>query len=210
MEWIIQNKHWIFSGVGVALVAALISVIKWVVKNKNIELNDLRKENSELRVKKENSIYLSEEVAGKVFVTAPMASVNKADYTSIRGLVVNAVSILKELKGVKEVYCPLLDIGTYQDFESVEVSIIKEFRQMKESSHFVFICPKRLTSSLLIEMGYAIALNKKTYIYCRSRASLPYMLRQADRAMKHIEIQECKDEESILERLEGLVINNDF
>ena len=74
---------------------------------------------------------------------------------------------------------------------------------LKESEHYVFILPKKVASSILMEIGYAIALSKNTLIFTHGRKSLPYMLQQADKAIPNIRIYEYKEFKEVLSLVKG-------
>lgn len=160
------------------------------------------------KIKEElNSKYISAEIKifpehitelkrDKIFIGSPMASVREDTYESIRKDALALKSVLEGC-GFEDVYYPG-EVIQGIDWDGQEKAILNDFKLLKESEHYVFIFPKKVTSSILMEMGYAIALSKNTLIFTHSRKSLPYMLQQADKAIPNIRIYEYKDFSEIL------------
>ncbi len=127
-------------------------------------------------------------IKGKVFVGVPMASVDPNEYKTYREHAVRIKKALKKFDGIKDVYCPCENIKDVGCFDGIEKAIHDDFRILKESEHYIFMYPKKITSSILLEMGYAIALSKKTTIFAKNLKDLPYMLERADKAISNIRI----------------------
>jgi hypothetical protein len=134
---------------------------------------------------------------GKVFVGIPMASATPDEYPKYRDQALSIKEVLINHAGVSEVYCPcehIMDVGS---FEGIEKSINDDFQILKESEHYIFVYPCKIASSILVEMGYAIALSKHTTIFARNRKDLPFMLEQADVAISNIKIYDYNDIDDI-------------
>jgi hypothetical protein len=128
---------------------------------------------------------------GKVFIGAPMASIDEKNYIELREICLTIQSILSSFNGISEVYYPGNQIHGQSEFDGETVAIIKDFKMLKESEFYLFIYPQKVVTSVLCEMGYAIATMKNTVIFVkRNRKSLPYMLKQADKAISNLKIYE--------------------
>lgn len=138
----------------------------------------------------------------KIFIGSPMASVKEDTYEDIRKDVLKLKKVLIDECGFQDVYYPG-EVIKGIDWEGQEKAILNDFKTLKESEHYVFVYPKKVTSSILMEMGYAIALSKNTLIFTQSRKSLPYMLQQADKAIPSIRIYEYKEFSEILSLVKG-------
>jgi hypothetical protein len=46
MEWLSENKEWVFSGIGVVAITLLLSFIIWIVKKKNTESGIIQNQTS--------------------------------------------------------------------------------------------------------------------------------------------------------------------
>lgn len=136
--------------------------------------------------------HITELKKNKIFIGSPMASVKEETYGSIRKDVLDLKKVLENDCGFEDVYYPGQDLNGI-DWDGQEKAILNDFKLLKESEHYVFIFPKKVTSSILMEMGYAIALSKNTLIFTHGRRSLPYMLQQADKAISSIRIYIYKD-----------------
>jgi len=101
--------------------------------------------------------------------------------------------------GAKEVYCPCEEIQNRGQFDGYKRAILMDFKILKESEHYVFIYPAPINGSILVEMGYAIALSKNTTIFTRKIDYLPFMLKMANIAIPNLEIYEYENVAQIIE-----------
>lgn len=143
-------------------------------------------------------------IKGKVFVGVPMASVDANEYRAYRDHAVRIKKALLEHTSVKDVYCPCENIKDVGCFDGIEKAIHDDFRILKESEHYIFVYPKQITSSILLEMGYAIALSKKTTIFAKNVKDLPFMLKRADKAISNIRIYPYET----IEDIENIINSN--
>ena len=119
----------------------------------------------------------------KIFIASPMASVGEEAYAKIRKDVLELKRTLEEECGFDNVYYPGQDLEGV-NWDGIEDATRYDFEQLKESEHYILIFPERATSSILVEVGYAIALSKNILIFTNGRDLLPYMLKKADKAIK--------------------------
>lgn len=139
---------------------------------------------------------------GKVFVGVPMASAGEKEYTTYKECALKVKKAILEHAGAKEVYCPCEAIPDSGRFDGYKKAIYEDFKILKESEHYVFIYPEKLASSILVEMGYAIALSKNTTIFAKSISQLPFMLRRADSVLSNIEIHKYQEDDDIVRIIE--------
>lgn len=136
--------------------------------------------------------HITELKKNKIFIGSPMASVREETYEDIRKDVLELKAALINDCGFNDVYYPG-EVIVGIDWDGQEKAILNDFKCLKESEHYIFVFPKKVTSSILMEMGYAIALSKNTLIFTHGRKSLPYMLQQADKAIPNIRIYEYRE-----------------
>lgn len=136
---------------------------------------------------------------GKVFIGVPMASADDKEYAEYKDCALRVKQALIDYTGAKEVYCPSESIPDRGKFEGYKKAIIKDFQILKESEHYVFIYPKNINSSILVEMGYAIALSKNTTIFAKNKKDLPFMLKKADTVIHNLEIYEYVETDDIID-----------
>ena len=59
-----------------------------------------------------------------------------------------------------KIFCAALDVYKKGEFDSSTDSISKGLYGIPNCDCFVFVYPQKIASSVLIELGYALALNK--------------------------------------------------
>lgn len=118
-----------------------------------------------------------------VFISAPMASIGNDAYQELRAEIFNIKEVLIEM-GFSNVICPVLDIADTASFEGKTKAIKDNFTNLKQVDSMVVIYPQQLPSSILVEIGYGIALCKRMVIFYREK--LPYILEDAGESIEHI------------------------
>ena len=79
----------------------------------------------------------------------------------------------------------------------------QNFVKLKECEYLIVVYPKPLPSSVLVEIGYAIALSKKIIIFVKDPNDLPYMLHNSDVSINNIYIMTYKKIDDIIHQIES-------
>lgn len=122
-----------------------------------------------------------------VFVSAPMSTLSTDDYQLQRKELKEIVGALSTI-GFSEVTCPAAEIEDKSHFEGKDVAVKNNFRKLKQVDSFVLIVDKPRPSSSFVELGYAIALCKKTVIFYKK--SLPYLIKNAGDNIPHVRVRQ--------------------
>ena len=99
-----------------------------------------------------------------VYISAAMSSISSKEYEELRDFLLDLRPKLYNL-GFSSVICPIFDHPDYNNFDGNTKAIKENFIQMKKVESMIVIYPKALPSSVLVEIGYALALCKKTIIF---------------------------------------------
>lgn len=118
-----------------------------------------------------------------LYISAPMSSIQEDEYYRLRNYLISIKSKLQEI-GFTDIICPLFDNSDYNHFEGSTTAIINNFKNLKRVDSMLVICPNNGTSSVLVEIGYGLALCKKTVIF--HKESLPFILEDAGMNIAHI------------------------
>ena len=114
-----------------------------------------------------------------VFLATPISTFREHDeFLKYRKSVVKLVSILRKEHSVT---CELDEIGGKVGYDSPEDSFTKDFSAIKESDCFILHYPNPLPTSALIELGFAIALEKKVIIVTPDKQQLPYLVQSIEK-----------------------------
>ena len=122
-----------------------------------------------------------------VFVSAPMNTLTPEQYLSQQKELKEIVSALTEI-GFTSVICPAADIEDKSQFEGMDVAVKSNFNRLKQVDSFVLIVDKPRPSSSLVELGYAIALCKKTVVFFKKE--LPYLIKKAGDNIPHVRVRQ--------------------
>ena len=114
-----------------------------------------------------------------IFLASPMSGFPAdADYREHRTIVLEAIETLKEC-GARNVYYAGVNAPASGRFVEPAQAMLADVRALQSSSAFVMIYPDRIVSSVLVEIGIAIALEIPCFVFVRRREDLPYLLLHA-------------------------------
>ncbi len=109
----------------------------------------------------------------RVFVATPIAGFqNDAQMAEYRKSLLPFFNLIKQYH---DVYAEIIRVKSAIDYDSPECSAKLDFQLIKECDVFVLHFPKKICTSALIELGYAIALNKKVIIVVDRLETLPFI-----------------------------------
>lgn len=131
-----------------------------------------------------------------LYISAPMSSIDDSSYQELREGLLNLKEQLEKI-GFEEIFCPLFDKASSKAFDGKVKAIKENFAKMKRVDCMIIIFPQKVPSSVLVEIGYGIALSKKTVIFYRE--GLPYILGDAGETISHVKTYKYKDFDEINE-----------
>lgn len=108
----------------------------------------------------------------KIFLAAPISGFkDESQYKKNRE---NLRSLINHLMGRFQVYSEISHISSIASCDTPEESAIKDLGKINESDIFIIYHPMSMQTSTLIELGYAIAKQKRIIIIAQPEA-LPYL-----------------------------------
>lgn len=126
-----------------------------------------------------------------VYIASPMAAwSNKEEYEQDRINVLKIVDALIQECNFKSVFYIGKEIKSTTDFDAPDVGTIDNMQALELSRMYILLYPNKIVSSILVETGWALALNKPSVYFIRDRDDLPFLLRQAEQAFTNVRIYE--------------------
>ena len=136
-----------------------------------------------------------------LFVSVPMAAFDTTtEYEAFRSATLDCIRGIKNSCAFSDVFYAGQGLGSFEEFESEDLSVAQNYSALKNSSNFLLIYPKKLPTSALIELGWAMVMNKPIIIFSKGRDELPYLMKNADSIYKNIAIYEYKKSSDIQKR----------
>jgi len=136
-----------------------------------------------------------------LFVSAPMAAFEtNQEFQSSRSAIVNMVRAMKKHCQFEDVFYAGQEIESKENFESEDLSVVENYDALFRSRYFIFIYPKKIATSALIELGWAMAHKKPIIIFAKKRDELPFLVKNADSVFANIRIYEYKTSSEITNR----------
>lgn len=83
--------------------------------------------------------------------------------------------LLSSLQKDHDVCSEIQDINKKSDYDTPEKSILMDLKSIQECEVFILHYPMQAPTSALIELGFAIAFNKKIIIITPKTSMLPYL-----------------------------------
>ena len=119
-----------------------------------------------------------------IFVSAPMAAVEKSEYDETRRRITNLVECLEKEVGWTAYYAgrdaPAAD-EAFWDVPRLAMKMNSEY--LRAAKYFVLVCLQelRVPSSVFVEAGMALALGMPAIYFARTPEDLPYILKEVDK-----------------------------
>lgn len=108
----------------------------------------------------------------KIFLSTPISAFRDEEkYVEYRHLLLSFIQVLREKY---EVYSEIEQIRGLSCYDEPGKSAVDDFRRILEADFFMLHHPIRMQTSALIELGYAIAKEKKIIIIANPK-ELPYL-----------------------------------
>jgi len=126
-----------------------------------------------------------------LFLASPMASFDSdEEYKQEREEILALITTFRKSCKFNSVIYAGRDIEGMKDFDAPDISVKDDFEALKESRYFVMVMPRKLTSSVLVEAGAALAKGKPSIYFVKDRDDLPFLLGQAEMAFGFVKIYE--------------------
>ena len=110
----------------------------------------------------------------KLFLSTPISCyTNQTEYVNYRNTILHFV---RNLRLKFEVYSEIEEIENLKQFDSPDESLLKDFSLINNCDCFILHYPKKLATSALVELGFALANNKKIIVITTSYSILPYLI----------------------------------
>ena len=120
-----------------------------------------------------------------LYISVPISSgLSEEEYKSLKDCL-NKIKEMLEKKGLfTDIICPAFDIDGEKDYEGSIKVVNNVFSNLKQVDSHIVIYPRKMPSSVLIELGYGIALTKKTLVFYHEE--LPYIVKDAAQVINHV------------------------
>ncbi len=116
-----------------------------------------------------------------VFVSCPMAAAQSEErYQSLRAEALRVVDCLEKDCGMTAFFAGR-NVDSPDGFDEPDYAVVRDLGALRASRYFLLLYPERMVSSVLVEAGYALALDKKAVYFVKDSKHLPFMLRHLDR-----------------------------
>lgn len=109
----------------------------------------------------------------EIFISTPISSYkSKKELSSYKKSV---MSLISALSAEHSVNAEIKKIYSDNDYDSPEKSIKDDLTAIANCDMFILHYPRQIPTSALMELGFAIALNKRIIIITPNRNLLPYL-----------------------------------
>jgi hypothetical protein len=123
---------------------------------------------------------LLQSVSHDVFIAAPMSALDPSEYAGKRAEVLSVIDRLTNEHGFGNVYFAGAAISRPEAFTGEAESLRRDVTALRGARLFVLLYPRKMVTSALVEVGYALALHLPCLLLVRDKSDLPYLLDQAE------------------------------
>lgn len=139
-----------------------------------------------------------------LFIASPMAAYDTNEqYQKDRQNILNISIAFQKKFNFKSIFYAGKAILSMEDFEYEDSSVKDNLTALKQSKYFVLIYPEALLSSVLVEAGWALALDKPSVYFVRDRNHLPFLLKEAGQAFGSVKIYTYTNVEDLIKSIDN-------
>lgn len=147
------------------------------------------------------------EVSAGIFIAAPMNSIAD-EYMAFRNAMIPLVELIKSIFKC-EVYFAGEDKLKKEDFSYPPVSFENNIKILDKMDRFILIYPQRISSSVLVEAGWALKAGKKCLFFVKNEEDLPFLLQNLEYPkVRVIVYEDIKDIMNLFKKHEGHIFKN--
>ena len=138
-----------------------------------------------------------------LFISYPMKAFSDTeDKDKLREIVISTKNEFQENSKFK--IFASLDDSFSKDGKKL-TSQTDDFDALKKSKEYLLIYPKPLASSVLMELGCALCMNKRITIFVKNKEDLPYLMKERIRKSKNISIVKFSTYEELQDNLQDKI-----
>ena len=113
----------------------------------------------------------------KVFISTPIAGFdNEQKYETYRKSIMSLYNVIKNQVGKENVFAAFANAASFSEYDSPEESAKIDIIAIEGCDLFVLLYPRKIPTSALVELGYALAKEKKIVLVSPNLEVLPYMV----------------------------------
>lgn len=125
----------------------------------------------------------------EIFLSTPVSSFEPEEFSRFKALFNSLSKIIERKTPGYRVFCAAEGIASLNQLEDSKYSAITDFQRIQSCAGFVLFYPKPLATSALVELGFALALEKRILIITPAKVHLPFLCRKLDMLYDFVEIQ---------------------
>lgn len=147
-----------------------------------------------------------------IFIASPITGFDSQnEYQKYRTELLNIIVTIEKFNNVKNVFSAITNIESELNYEDPAISAKKDFENLHNSTHFILFYPKKIVTSALMELGYAIGQNKQILIVTTDNDILPFMAKKLDEIYTCVTISyTTKFDEILIENIKYFIENNEI
>lgn len=112
----------------------------------------------------------------RLFISTPITGFDSEnEYVDYRKKIMRIINEIRKIDNIDSIYSAMVQVETVSCYDSPAKSVIQDLQAIDKASNFILFYPRRVPSSALIELGYALAKEKNILVITNDLCSLPYM-----------------------------------
>ena len=129
----------------------------------------------------------------KIFIAAPLSSYSAEEYVEKRNEMLDLVRILGINFKNSLVFYAGQQLTETTNFDNHIAALQTDIQAIEDANFFIFIYPRPILTSALVEVGYAMCRKIEIGIFVNERDHLPFLLKKSDIAYDNITIEQINN-----------------
>ena len=139
-----------------------------------------------------------------VYLACPMASLDDHKYEEVQHMTAQVQMAISSNCRIprKKIYAPAVDIPKKTKFDGEVKALSENINNLKKAEYYVCLYTDNVPSSVIAEIGYCVALQKRVVLFVKDNLELPYMLHAFEISLPFVTVHKYKNTNEIIKMIE--------
>lgn len=139
-----------------------------------------------------------------VYLACPMASLDDHEYEEVQRMTAQVQMAISANCRIpkKKIYAPAVGIPEKTEFDGEVKALGENIKNLKKAEYYVCLYTDNVPSSVIAEIGYCVALQKRVVLFVKEDIELPYMLHAFEISLPFVTVHKYKNTNEIIKMIE--------
>lgn len=139
-----------------------------------------------------------------IYLACPMASLDDHKYEEVQQMTAQVLAAIVSNCRIpkKKIYAPAVGIPEQTEFDGEVKALRENIENLKKAEYYVCLYTDDVPSSVIAEIGYCVALQKRVVLFVKEDVELPYMLHAFEISLPFVTVHKYKNTDQIIRTIE--------